>query len=404
MWCALIPHAAEPEAHAALALWALSFTPRVACVGGGVLLDTQGCTRLWGGARALRTRLAAQAPGQGVARWAWGATGLAALARARAGVPDDAPLAALPLHLLDAAAPHRVALGQVGCRTLGQLRALPRAGVARRWGQPLLDALDRLHGQQPETYRWVQPPDTFAASLELPASVAAAPALVFAAQRLLGQLQGWLTARGLGAVALHLSWRHEGGAHRRPPDGGVHWGMGRPTRDAAHLGKLLAEHLARVRLPTPVAALTLRAPGVQPLVGSNAQLWPQDPAQARLSDTDWMPMLERLAARLGPEQVRLPVVVDDQRLSARHRWASALTTAARPLPPPDHPEPAFVYPVAQPLAQPPRRLAGPQRLDDGWWAGAGRHEARDYWLAHDRELGLVWLYEAAGRWHLHGFF
>jgi len=139
-------------------------------------------------------------------------------------------------------------------------------------------------------------------------------------------------------------------------------------------------------------------------VGANAQLWPQDPAQARLADTDWAPMLERLSARLGPQQVRLPVAVDDQRLSARHRWASALATTARPLPPPAHPEPAFVLPTPQPLAQPPRRLAGPQRLDDGWWAGAGCHEARDYWLAHDPELGLVWLYEAAGRWHLHGYF
>jgi len=57
-------------------------------------------------------------------------------------------------------------------------------------------------------------------------------------------------------------------------------------------------------------------------------------------------------------------------------------------------------------------LAGPQRLEAGWWDG-GDCALRDYFLARSEQAGLLWIYRErllresclpdAG-WYLHGFF
>ena len=57
-------------------------------------------------------------------------------------------------------------------------------------------------------------------------------------------------------------------------------------------------------------------------------------------------------------------------------------------------------------------LAGPQRLEAGWW-DAGGCALRDYFLAHGEQAGLLWIYrerllrapsQPDADWYLHGFF
>lgn len=63
---------------------------------------------------------------------------------------------------------------------------------------------------------------------------------------------------------------------------------------------------------------------------------------------------------------------------------------------------------------PLRLLAGPQRIETGWW-DAGDHgpAVRDYFVARSEQAGLLWIYrerpaaaqEAAQvRWYLHGVY
>jgi len=91
----------------------------------------------------------------------------------------------LPLATLAAAVPHLATLAALGCTRWGQLRALPRAGVARRFGAPLLQALDQACGQARTSHPWLLLPEVFDVSLELAAQVETAPALLFGARRLL---------------------------------------------------------------------------------------------------------------------------------------------------------------------------------------------------------------------------
>ena len=50
-------------------------------------------------------------------------------------------------------------------------------------------------------------------------------------------------------------------------------------------------------------------------------------------------------------------------------------------------------------------LAGPERIESGWWDG---HDvARDYFVASNPSEALLWIYRERGgnaRWFLHGFF
>lgn len=457
-WSALLPTAppgteagadAQVRADAtaqALALWALRFTPRVARLDEAVVMDVSASLRLFGGGVALRERVHAEATELGATRIAWAPNSLAALALARAGAPgsgaassrtapdDAAPLVArldpLPLAVLSATAPHRQTLAHIGCRTLGQLRRLPRAGLARRFDAALLHALDQLYGHAPQTHTWVRTPAVFDARLELPHRVDDAGALVVGARCLLLQLAGWLAARQAGTTAFTLHWAHDAMRSRGAGEGGqLTVRTADPTRDVDHLGRLLAEHLARTTLAAPVGDLRLVADDVRPLAPRNAS-WLPDDAQAggdTLSNA-----LERIAVRLGPARVQRPVLVDDHRPEHMCRWQGAdQALPRRPAAPggeadtafgPGLPQPSFVLPQPirllvrqhRPLYQGELQLLlGPQRVEGGWWdrdeaSGHTRHAVRDYWVAASAPAGLLWVFQTRlaeePAWFLHGFF
>src|SRR3546814_5752453 len=75
----------------------------------------------------------------------------------------------------------------MGVRTLGALRALPRDGLRRRFGNELLDHLDRLHGDIDDPLACYAPPDHFDARIELGYEVESHQALLFPLRRLVGR-------------------------------------------------------------------------------------------------------------------------------------------------------------------------------------------------------------------------
>ena len=167
---------------------------------------------------------------------------------------------------LSAVRPHLPTLARIGCRTLGDLRRLPRAGLARRFDAALLAALDQAYGRAPETHVWVTLPPVFDARLELRHRVDSAEALVFGARRLLLQLSAWLSARHSGVTAFTLHWAHDAMRSRGVGEGGqLTVRTAEPTREAGHLARLLAEHLSHVALAAPVGDLRLTAEDVVPL-------------------------------------------------------------------------------------------------------------------------------------------
>lgn len=438
-WIALRP-APDPSGqsavladdHTALAWWALQFTPLVAQFEDALVLEVSGSERLFGGRAALVNRITHDPKPLEAVELAEGSTALVALGRlwslAPLCPPDD-----LPLHALAAARAHLVVLQRLGCLTWGQLRSLPRGGLVRRFGAGLVDALDRAYGQQPEVYPWLSVPEVFDAPLELAASVETATAMVFGARRLLRQLQVWLRLRQRGVLALELLWqldsRRSNALHTDAHHQGGAWGhlqlrTAQPTQDMQHLQRLMVEQLARVHLPAPVLMLRLRSVQTQVLAGESLSLLPED---LRAGDPVQQ-LLERLSARLGPQQVLRPALRADFRAEHMQAWSPALDLPQLVVRAVSEVAPGWaLYPtwlLATPQALEQRAgcpqyhgnlelLAGPQRLESGWLEGDGDSALRDYFVARSQTAGLVWIFRdrlangltnKPARWYLHGLF
>ncbi len=459
LWVALLPHAppcsteaAAPGAAAVvhlhgLALWALQFTPRVACVpsssvwGDALVLELAASERLFGGRQALARRLLRESRLQGVQRISWAPTSLAAIALARCGLrhgfgaPLAQVLAPLPLSALDAVAAHAELLAPLGCDNLGAVQALPRSGVARRFGAGLLQALDSACGLRSDSHSWLSLPPRFDARLELPFRIDHAEGLLHGARQLLLQLCGWLAAQRAGIRSCTLRWCHDAMRSKHAGDGGelvLHTAS--TTRNHQHLSRLLQEHLAHVQLLAPVGELSLHADAPEPLAESSASLLPE----AGASSESLALVLERISARLGMHQVQRPLLQPDHRPEWQVQWqpANSAACASAPAVPP-LPQPSFLLaePLrllqdgnSQPLYQGPLQLLlGPQRLEGGWWhrspgflagdaaarvppgAQTAHTAVRDYWVAHNAQAGLLWIFHTrlaaqGGAWFLHGKF
>ncbi|MBC7621736.1 MAG: DNA polymerase Y family protein [Candidatus Saccharibacteria bacterium] len=435
LWAALLPDAPSPDplrtdTLQGLAVWCLQFTPRVALVQGTVLMEVEGSARLFGGKRKLAAQVREDCAGMGVTSLSWAPTSLAALALARAGVrngfakPLDQLLDALPLEVLTAVAVHAPTLARLGCTTLGQVRALPRGGLSRRFDKDLLAALDEAYGLRPSGYPWVALPDTFHAKLELMSRVEHAPAILFGARRLLLQLCGWLAARRCGVAAFTLRWCHDAMRAKTAGDGGeLTIRTSEPTRSIEHLSRLLAENLAKVELLAPVGDLELLAVDVRAFEEKTASLLPDSQEDGESLAL----VLERIAARLGPDKVLRPVLVEEHRMEWAVHWQAAPNPLPRPSPRrPGLPQPTFILPEPLRLASRANRplyqgtlylLSGPHRVEGGWWHripdAAGDSHAqttvRDYWVALSEHAGVLWIYqtrlaEDATAWFLHGVF
>lgn len=435
LWSALLlppgPDATPPsdDQLRGLAIWALHLTPRTAIVEDAVVMEVEASARLFGGRRALRDRVVAEAADLGVLAIAWSSTSLAALAFARAGRENGirgaltALLDVLPMDTLSAVRPHRTTLAQLGCRTLGDVRALPRGGLSRRFDKQLLLALDQAYGLRPEVHAWMELPETFRMRHELMARVEAAPALLFGARRLLLQMCAWLAARHAGISAFTLRWMHDAMRPRgSEPGGELTIRTAAPMRDVEHLCRLLAEHLAKTTLQAPVGDLELEALDVQPLEEASKSLLPDTVRQGESLTLT----LERIAARLGPEKVRRPVVGEDHRIE----WAQHWQPAPQSLPKKGarknrFPQPTFLLPEPLRLAMDGhlpmyqgtlQLLTGPHRIEGGWWHrvqdgdAQGTHNvARDYWVARSPHAGVLWVYlerlaKDQTAWYLHGAF
>ena len=429
-----------------LAAWCLQFTPRVAVLEAqseapAVVMEVEASLRLFGGKRQLVQRVRDECAELGVRQLSWAPTSLAALAVGRSGAsngfarPLDQLLDALPLEVLTDVAAHRATLVRLGCQTLGAVRALPRGGLSRRFDALLLAALDQAYGLRPEVHRWVECPDEFRAKFELMARVELAPALLFGARRLLLLMAGWLAARHCGVTAFTLKWCHDAMRARSAGDGGeITVRTATPTRDIEHLTRLLAEHLAKLTLLAPVGDLELVAVDVHRLEPQSRSLLPE-PKRAGES---LALVTERIAARLGPDRVLRPVVLEDHRLEWMCHWQPASTLATRPRQGArpgaryvDIPQPTFMLPEPLRLGTRGDRpiyqgvlqlLAGPHRIEGGWWdrcndAGdastasgqSTRHVARDYWVALSEHAGVLWVFQTrlgndATEWFLHGTF
>jgi protein ImuB len=394
--------AAEQESLCGIAAWAGRFTPAVSLQApDGLLLEIGSCLRLHHGLDNLLGQVHGGLNKMGYTfslACAPAPHGAWIMAQAGAGTVISEPaqlekvLGALSVRMLDQPPEILESLEMVGADTLGDCLRLPRDGVARRFGHGLLDELDRSLGRLPEVREFFVPPSGFERSLELPAQVHEAQMLLFAACRLLPELEGYLILRQAGVQEFELICCHEDIPHTV-----LKLGFVRPTRAVDRMQLLLRETLANTCLPAPVHAIGLNARIILPLAASSVDMF-QDNAEAR----DDSLLLERLLIRLGKDAVFGISPVADYRPERAWRPCQAgddsgsTGSLQRP-----------VWLLPKPLPCQRERLvlkAGPERIESGWWDGMD--VIRDYYLAQDRNGSRLWVYceRSSGDWFVHGLF
>jgi len=405
--------AAERTALDGIAAWLCRFTPAVSLEPPqGVLTEVRGSLRRFGGLPALAAQIgeglaalgfSARLSAAPSARGAWLLTFGATDALLETFVDLRNALLQLPIETVCAADGGRVLLSRIGVRTVGELLELPRASVARRLGPEPFGHLDRALGVVPEARRFFVPPERFVAVLELPAEVEQAEGLLFATRRLLLQLEGLLNGRQSGIRGFRVVLEHR----HRPPER-IEVGLASPAYEAERFVELLRERLSGYALTAPVEAIRVEADGFVPLAGRSLGLF----GETRTEAENWQRLVERLQARLGENAVTGLGLNPDYRPERAWRPCSPDEADQGGQTFRSDPRPLWLVEPPQALGEcngvpqqdgPLEMLAGPERIESGWWDGA--EVKRDYFIARSRDATLLWIYRTpGGGWYLHGLF
>ena len=311
-------------------------------------------------------------------------------------------------------------LESFGLKRLGDLLAIPGAGLRRRIGHEPVDDLLRAWGDLPDPQKSFVFPENFAIDIELPARVEHAEALVFAGQRLFAALAGWLHGRQLLVRCCSLQLTHDEGAPTS-----LALNFAEPAADEARFVRLLREHLSRLKLKAPVEALRLQADELVGKPGASGQLFEQAP-----DGEGALACLERLRARLGEGAVQALGEAADHRPECATRahevafdfgqnfgLTVAMTKTSQQSSGIGRNRPLWLLPKPQALPEcagspqwhgPLKLLSRSERLESGWWdegeGGATGDVRRDYFVARNPLGQWAWVFRNADGWFLHGLF
>jgi protein ImuB len=430
---------ADPKADAAalkrLSLWALRrYSPLVAIdPPDGLLIGIRGTAHLFGGEAALIADLLARLEAAGIEARAGlsdtigAAHALARFGYERAGIaaPGEtfAALAPLPVAALRLEPDLALRLEQrLGFDTIGRLAALPRAPLARRFGEAPLRRLDQAFGRLAEPLRPIRPPELIHMRRAFPEPIGAPETLARYTEKLAASLCRALEAQGLGAYRFDLLFYRID--HRVEA---VSAGTAKPLRDAARLTRLLTPKLETVDPGFGIEEMVLSAPLTEPLAPRQCSSFDQD------AEGDLSALVDTLANRRGvtrlyraaPAESDLPErsvqILGPLAPPAGASWPKNWPRPSRLLAPPepvdtlallpDHPPVHFTWRGIR------RRVAkadGPERIFGEWW----RHEKemaaiRDYFLIEDETGERFWLFRSGDgedpatgdlRWYVHGVF
>jgi len=421
--------AREQQTLQEIATWLAQFTPMVCPEKSGASLEISSTLRLFGGIAALAGRIRAGIPSLGLhAALGIAPTPLAAylLARSshhashymtgirmcRAGDVTRAQLrerlADIPLALFDW--PHDIVqpLAALGLVRVKDLLSQPRAGLRRRFGDRVLEDLDRALGQSADPREPHRVPEDFSSHADLLFDIVDAERLFIPISMLLNQMEGFLRARGAAVNEIVLELKHNRTLKTRHEFGARH-----PQRNAGEWLRLIRERLTAKPFPEAVVALTLVAPRLVACPEQNESWLPTPDVRQE----KWQTLIERVASRLGDKSVfsirensdHRPEYAWGQDTDRDHKKPARAAQAT-----PDKPRPlmllteprALVTISGAPLHHGALALlAGPERIETGWWDG--RPVARDYFVAKNPQQEICWIfrdYRQGKKWYLHGYF
>lgn len=413
--------------------WARRWCPWTAVDGtDGLILDTTGSDHLYGGEAPMltdmeaRLSLAGFSAGLAVAPTRGAAWALARYGQVRAICPPDRTadhLAALPVAGLRLSAETVLVLQRLGLKAIGDLAALPRQSLARRFpreiaaSNPML-RLDQAMGHLPEPVSSAEDLPDFRTVARLAEPVQdPTPYLPDLCHTLCDDL----ARAGMGCRRLHLAiYRSDGEMSA------VEVATAAPGRDAAHLLHLFGDRVQQIDPGFGFDLIVLEARAVEALGQTQVRLDGDADENLHLPH-----LIDRLTARFGPRAVTRPALYESH-LPERAEIRTALnadpstgvmTRTERPIRLFDRAEEVQVV-YAVPEGPPVQfiwrrqtyrtaRYAGPERIAPEWWHDQPGTRLRDYFKVEDQAGLRLWLYREGlhgdgrggiPRWFVHGMF
>ncbi len=412
-----------------LAEWCIRFTPIVATdPPDGLVLDSTGCTHLWGGEHAYLKDLLAKLRSKGYATRAAMADTIAtawAVARyspAASLIPaggQAAVLAALPPAALRLEAGISERMQKLGFYRIGRFMEMPRSVLRRRFGQDLLVRLDQALGHTGEIIEPIRPAAPYQERLPSLEPIRTAAAIEFGLRKLLEALCQRLAKENKGLrKALLTCYRIDGEIQQ------IEIGTSSPSSSVEHLFRLFQLKIASIRPALGIDLFELDAPVVEDTDPFQETLWNISGSNDQAAIAE---LLDRLTARGGRDIVR-------RYLPQEHYWpersikkVSSLTEKPQTAWRTDRPRPVNLLPhpeliqVTAPIPDYPpmqfryrdkvhkiRKADGPERIEQEWWIAHGLH--RDYYCVEDEDGARYWIFrlgpydENTPEWFIHGFF
>ena len=308
--------------------------------------------------------------------------------------------------------------------TIGQLRALPRGQLARRFGDAVLARLDQALGARAEPLDPVVPPERVQVRQRFAEPIATAEAIAHWLGELVPRLVAVLRKAGLGARQVELVLDRVDGVPQR-----LRIGMARASRDSEHLLRLLGRRIETVEPGYGIDAMALHVRRAEPLGAETL-------GAALVEDTppDLGPLVDQIVNRIGAQRMWRVVPVESdvpERASTRVAPLDPTDTPAAQLREDDvrrldgreadhpwhlrWPRPVRVlrrperldHVMAELPDQPPRRFTwrgvphvvvhadGPERIAGEWWRRPAERDAvRDYFRVEDEHGHRFWLYRS----------
>lgn len=406
---------AERDALERLAAWAGQFSPMSCVDGQGIALEIESTQRLFDGHAKLTATIR-----RGIHELGFHATlGIAPtpvaarlFARAEAeGLQARACLelhevceraSGLPLFLMDWPHETLARLTDLGVLRIRDILELPAEGISRRFGPAITASLDRLVGRLADPREPCIRPPRFRSRLELPAEADGVEALLFPLRRLLTEFEGTMRGRGAGVQRLLLVLEHGRKARTH-----LALDFSSTEREAGFILAIAREKLGRLKLSAPTIALDLRAEALLPYVPRESTWLPGAQEQA----LDRYRLIERLSARLGSGRAFGIAVANDHRPELNwkkgrsKRELEPESNAFRPHFLLNRPQKLITQEGAPVLQGALELIAGPERIESGWWDGG--EVSRDYFVASNPRGETFWIFrEHHGEqsWYLHGVF
>ena len=413
----LLPRQPEQEQQSLqqLALLCYRFSPIITVHSDcGLWLEISGCYQLFKGYDSLLQQLYSRLQAQGItATNGIGRNPLAAQLICQADFETELPstrqlqqrLLSTDLHHLKTSAKQQQIFKQLGLKTLGDLLALPRSALSRRFDAALMLYIAQLNNDKPFNAPRFQPANSFRDLIQNPQGIFNKESLLFPMKTLLQNLCHYLMARH--CYCQEIEWRFEP-LIGEPAQMRIQ--LSGSQNNWSSLLMLSRLQLERLELPRSIEQIVLFSDQFieAPKGRVNLDLF-GDNSGAQQSNE----LIDSLNARLGIEALSQPVLNQDylpeqaSTLLAPGEQAETATSDRAKAPQPvwllTEPAPVQVRNQQLHWHQPLNIISGPERLCGNWWQG---EQQRDYYLACDNKGARYWLFREASnqRWFVHGLF